>query len=132
MFGNDEGVTGSGNLSESLINRQNPLTPHLGCGGRLNGMIDAPASSCLSCHSMAETPKNLAIEPMPYKDMKCVDEEMSKWFRNINPRAADSGKRTFTGSDFGKEIVSLDYSLQLREGIMRYCEENSEKCGSPD
>lgn len=129
MFGNDEDVSLGGNLSESVINRQNPVTPHLGCGGRLNGMIDAPASSCFSCHSMAETPRNLAIEAMPYKDMECREEEMIKWFRTIKPRDADSSKRTFTKPEFGKEIVSLDYSLQLREGIMRYCEANPQKCG---
>jgi hypothetical protein len=132
MFGNDEGVGRGGNLGESVINRQNPVKPHLGCGGRLNGMIDAPASSCFSCHSMAETPKNLHIQPMPYKDMKCRDEEMDKWFRTINPRGADLNRRTFTASEAGREIVSLDYSLQLREGIMRYCEKNRQKCGLPD
>ena len=119
-------------MSESVINMKNPVTPHLGCGGRLNGMIDAPAASCFSCHSLAETPRNLAIEPMPYKDMKCRDDEMNKWFRTVNPRGADSGRRTFTESQLGKEIFSLDYSLQLREGIMRYCEENRQKCGLPD
>jgi hypothetical protein len=132
MFGNDEGVNIGGKLSESLINRQNPVTPHLGCGGRLNGMIDAPASSCFSCHSMAETPRSLAVEAMPYNDLKCRDDEMLKWFRTVNPRAADSARRTFTKSSSGKEIVSLDYSLQLREGIMRYCQENRQKCGLPD
>lgn len=132
MYGNDEGVKVGGNLSESVINRQNPVKAHLGCGGRLNGMIDAPASSCFSCHSMAETPRSLAVEPMPYSDMKCRDDEISRWFRTINPRAADLTKRTFTESSSGKEIVSLDYSLQLREGIMRYCGENRQKCGLPD
>lgn len=128
MFGNDEGVARGGNLSETLINKENPITPHLGCGGRLNGMIDAPASSCFSCHSLAETPQNLAIEPMPYKDMKCRDGEMNKWFRTINPRGAGSNRQTFTEPEAGKNIISLDYSLQLREGIMRYCEENRQKC----
>ncbi|HEX8247189.1 MAG TPA: hypothetical protein VF599_03310 [Pyrinomonadaceae bacterium] len=132
MFGNDVGVKLGGNLSESLINRQNPVTPHLGCGGRLNGMIDAPASSCFSCHSMAETPRNLAIEAMPYNDLKCRDDEMLKWFKTVDPRAADSAGRTFTKSSFAREIFSLDYSLQLREGIMRYCKENRQKCGLPD
>jgi hypothetical protein len=132
MFGNDEGVKPGGNLSESVINMQNPVTAHLGCGGRLNGMIDAPAASCFSCHAQAETPRNLAIAAMPYNDMKCRDEELDKWFRSINPRDADLNERTFTKSAVGKEIVSLDYSLQLREGIMRYCEANRQKCGLAD
>lgn len=130
MFGNDEGVRLGGQLSETLINRQNPLMPRLGCGGRLNGTTDAPTTSCLSCHSMAETPKNLTIEPMPYLEMKCREDEMAKWFRNINPRGADLTGRTFAGPDFNREIVSLDYSLQLREGLMRYCAENKQKCGA--
>gem|GEM_PF-1124139 len=132
MFGNDEGVRLGGNLRESVINRQNPLLQRLGCGGRLNGTTDAPTASCLSCHSMAEAPKNLVIEPMPYLDMKCREDEMAKWFRTLNPRDADLTKRTFTKPDFNREIVSLDYSLQLREGIMRYCEENKQKCGARD
>ena len=137
MFGNDEGVTISGgNLSESVINRQNPIKSHLGCGGRLNGMIDAPVSSCFSCHSMAETPKNLAVKPMPYEDMKCREDQLERWFRTINPRGADLARRTFTAPEearaAGEEFFPLDYSLQLREGIMRYCEENKQKCGLPD
>jgi hypothetical protein len=135
MFGNDEGVYPGEPLSESVINERNPVPPHLGCGGRLNGMIDAPASSCFSCHSMAEAPRNLTIEPMPYDEMKCRDDQVDRWFKTVNPRDADSARRTFSGSQAeppGKEIVSLDYSLQLREGIMRYCEENPQKCGSPD
>ncbi|HEX8735129.1 MAG TPA: hypothetical protein VF721_07410 [Pyrinomonadaceae bacterium] len=132
MFGNDEGVRRGERLSESLINHENPVTPHLGCGGRLNGMIDAPASSCFSCHSMAEAPRNLAIEAMPYNRMKCRDDRMSEWFRTINPRGIDLTRRTFTRPEAGKEIVSLDYSLQLREGIMRYCQANKQKCGLAD
>jgi hypothetical protein len=132
MFGNDEGVRPGGALRETVINRQNPLTPRLGCGGRLNGIIDAPTASCFSCHAMAETPENLGIEPMPYLEMKCREDEMDKWFRSIDPRDADLTRRTFTRPDFQREIVSLDYSLQLREGIMRYCEENKQKCGAND
>lgn len=132
MFGNDEGVRLGGNLRESVINTQNDLRLRLGCGGRLNGITDAPATSCLSCHALAETPKNLAVEPMPYLDMKCREDEMTKWFRNINPRDADLRARTFTKPNFNQEIYSLDYSLQLREGIMRYCAENKQKCGLID
>ncbi|MDQ3800281.1 MAG: hypothetical protein M3384_12575 [Acidobacteriota bacterium] len=132
MFGNDEGVVPGGRLSESVINAQNPVTPHLGCGGRLNGMIDAPASSCFSCHAMAEAPRRLGVQPMPYDEMKCREDEMNKWFRTIDPRDEDATRRTFTASQPGEEIVSLDYSLQLREGIMRYCEANPQKCRAPE
>jgi hypothetical protein len=132
MYGNDENVLPGGGLRESVVNEQNPVKQHLGCGGRVNGAVDNPVSSCMSCHSLAETPKNLSIETMPYQDLKCSDAEIARWFRNINPRDADAAKRTFTGSENGREIFSLDYSLQLREGIMRFCEENRNRCGLPE
>jgi hypothetical protein len=131
MFGNDEQVKIGDPLSESVINRPLVSKQKLGCGGRLNGPVDNPVSSCMSCHALAETERNLKLDKMPYPEIEkgCADEQRAKWFRNVNPRSADLVARTFTKSEPNREVISLDYSLQLREGIMRYCDENKEKCG---
>jgi hypothetical protein len=131
MYGNDEKVKLGGKLTESIINREIKVPQKLGCGGRLNGLVDTPVSSCMSCHALAETEANLKLDKMPYDQIAagCNDEKLSVWFRNINPRSEDLIVKTFTKPEQGRRIVSLDYSLQLREGIMRFCEQNKSKCG---
>ncbi len=121
MFGNDIEPHQSW-LNTSLSIKQHYGCPKTGQEHRLNGPVDNPKSSCTSCHSLAETPASLGIESIPYKTMNC--EEEKKWFRNINPESAVKSEKTFN-----ENMFSLDYSLQLREGIMRYCDENKAKCG---
>lgn len=134
MFGNDPGVMKGGAISQSVNNPNISVTQHFGCGAderlaavnRLSGPIDNPSSSCLSCHALSETPKNLNPDSVPYafpsnmtekKGMQCKDDnDIKYWFRNINPNI-NNKDRTFADP---AKTFTLDYSLQLREGIFRY------------
>ncbi len=147
MFGNDPTKDKIGDMMEESKNNSNiSEQQHFGCGAktrsaafnRLSGPIDSPQSSCLSCHAVSETPVNLNPRSVPYafpqsvtnkKGMGCdtTDDETYKkdidyWFRNINPHSAIVEEQTFA-----KETYTLDYSLQLREGIFRFWLEN-QKC----
>jgi hypothetical protein len=97
MWGNDPNYSGMGNLQETWINSAVAL-PHLGFQGRLNGPVDNPASSCLSCHSTAQAP------PAPMLPVTGADPRL--WFRNIQ-----------AGTPFDATGVALDYSLALSTGI---------------
>jgi hypothetical protein len=55
MWGNDPAHSGTTPLAQTWLNPAVRM-PHVGYQGRLNGPIDNPASSCLSCHSTAEVP----------------------------------------------------------------------------
>lgn len=143
MFGNDTTSQKGDELKETWLNTELKVLQHYGCGDnanplkrRLNGPVDNPASSCVSCHSLSETPQNLHIGSIPYSSMRCEDkDDIAKWFRNINPRSSNVEERTFTASTQDMQIFSLDYSLQLREGIRRYCVDSynngTNKCGFP-
>lgn len=109
MWGNDPGVTpeqveaGSATIQESLLTDEaRPLMQHYGWAGRLNGPVDNPRSSCLSCHSTAESPPGTpmippnGVDPLP-------------WFQNIP-----------AGVPFTAGKRSLDYSLQLAKGIENF------------
>jgi hypothetical protein len=110
MWGNDpDKLTGNQPLVETvIINPQlHPVKQHLGRGGRLNGPVDNPRSSCLSCHSTAQIPADLSepTEPgvVPANANAAV---LAKYFRNI-----------MAGDPFTQGQLALDYSLQLQNGI---------------
>lgn len=140
-FGNDPNVLKGGDIKESLLNTDLEIPQHYGCGAddnplkrRLNGPVDNPKSSCVSCHSQSETPKDLNIGNVNYPGMKCENQgeyNIEYWFKNINPR--NRNQPTFTPSTRNKPMFSLDYSLQLREGLRRYCvasfQAGDNKCG---
>ncbi|HEV2596451.1 MAG TPA: hypothetical protein VGU01_14765 [Sphingomicrobium sp.] len=97
MWGNDPGNFSGKALSETWLNPA-VLMPHVGFQGRLNGPVDNASSSCLSCHSTAETPAG---------DM--IGSDPNRWFRNIPAGTAfDAGRQ------------SLDYSLQLAVGLSNF------------
>lgn len=141
IFGNDPLAKKGDEIKESILNTELGIPQHYGCGDdenpfkrRLNGPVDNPASSCISCHSQSETPKDLKIGSVPYGCMRCESEyNIAEWFRNINPRSEILKEQTFTASTSKKPMFSLDYSLQLREGIRRFCVESYisgvNKCG---
>lgn len=54
--------------------------------------------------------------------MECKDSSIPKWFKDIDPR--NPSDPTYTPSSCDLPMLSLDYSLQLREGIRRYCIES--------
>lgn len=89
----------------NLLDQQwiNPnLRTHLGWYGRLNGPIDNPRSSCLSCHATAETPDLDPLVPVPGRDPEY-------WFRNVP-----------AGTPFRPGVQSLDYSLQFAVGVHNF------------
>lgn len=114
MFGNE--------TTESFLNRGVPVPQHFGCQQRLNGPVDNPKSSCLACHAMAEVPQDLNFNKLnlTYPPMTCDAATDGFWFQHINPRSERKEERTLSAPD--QKTVSLDFSLQLREGIERCCQ----------
>jgi hypothetical protein len=85
---------------------------HLGYKGRLNGPVDNPSSSCLSCHSTAQITADLSrptVSPVPPRNPS--DDDLRRYFRNIKAR-----------TPFSTGHASLDYSLQLQNGIANRAE----------
>lgn len=112
------------------------LKKDIGCAGRLDGPIDNPRSSCMSCHASASVPLVIqAGEKNPCRGTnvsrtsvvkapilgsffkQCGDEDIDKvWFRDIK-----SGEPLDDPSICeGQNWVTLDYSLQLSEGLTNY------------
>lgn len=84
--------------SQQWINTAIGTPQHLGFEGRLNGPVDNPRSSCISCHATAETPASSPMIPPP--------NDTARWFKN------------YLGSQpFDPGSVPTDYSLQLAMGI---------------
>lgn len=113
-------------LTESVINKNTLSKQHLGCGGRLNGVVDNPHSSCLSCHAFAEMRKDFRM--ISEVEIDCRDTARERLFRNLDPRSPDAASRTFSPNS-PEPVVSLDYSLQMREGIDRFCKNFPSRCG---
>jgi hypothetical protein len=113
MWGNDPNVTpdmvrGGYQLRESVINRAKLPPQHLGCAGRLNGPVDNPVSSCLSCHGLAQYPAK------PVVPSACDGSTASlAFFENLN-----------TASPRDPNVMWMDYSLQLSQGFVNFCEVN--------
>jgi len=92
----------------------------LGWLERLNGPIDNPTSACLSCHMTAESPKAAAmfVSTLPASDVNDHSEVLDAdtvaqkmlFFRNIKRRPFNDGR------------LSLDYSLQLSDGLKAWCD----------
>lgn len=121
MFGNK--------ASESFLNPAVPVPQHFGCQARLNGPVDNPKSSCMACHAQSEAPLDLDFNRLnlTYPPMSCDAATDEFWFKNVNPRSERTEERTLSAPD--KRTVSLDFSLQLREGIERCCQaKNACRC----
>ncbi len=114
-------------LTETIINDSKDLPAmHLGWASRLNGPVDNPYSSCMSCHSTAQYPVVSNILPMFNNPKVPIPEagtdassEWMRWFRNVPCETPfDKGKAT-----------SFDYSLQLVKSVQNYIEyaSNNEK-----
>ncbi|GEM47689.1 hypothetical protein [Deinococcus cellulosilyticus] len=110
-------------LKQTVINTSKDLpATHLGWGSRLNGPVDNPNSSCMSCHSTAQYPGVSAI--MPFLNTPAVpipangtqaSAAWMKWFRNIKAgEAFDKGR-----------AISMDYSLQLQKSIENFLDYQS-------
>ena len=110
----------------------------MGLRGRVNGPVDNPLSSCLSCHSRAldslpigKTLDDLFAQPSLLEapgftppnsglglSQPCTinataaatgETEVAKWFRNLG-----------TAQAFFPNHEPLDYSLQLAEGVANF------------
>ena len=107
MWGDSPGVKPGGAApSEQWINPDVGTYQHLGWAGRMNGPVDNPISSCMSCHGGgAETPVVGAMLP----PSSASDDEKLKWFTNVKAGVAkDAGS------------VSLDYSLQMSVAMQNW------------
>ncbi|HEU0305921.1 MAG TPA: hypothetical protein VFR30_03025 [Lysobacter sp.] len=134
QWGNDPDVTGPGvgTLDQSWANTaalpalfQNKL----GRDGRLNGPVDNPASSCLSCHSTAQL-RTGAAPVSAFRGVRlvpagaCTNAQDMTWFRNLSG-STPFGTMTSNGTGCTLEAAqpatpplhALDYSLQLADGL---------------
>jgi hypothetical protein len=93
MWGNDPGYSGQGPLKATWLNPAVHM-PHVGYQGRLNGPVDNPASSCMSCHMTAQDPA-APMFPAKFTDLAA-------------------------GAVFQPPGTSLDYSLQVAIGIANF------------
>jgi hypothetical protein len=121
QWGNDPTVTPTNGkpIRQSWLNpdptvvRPN-LMQHYGWADRLNGPVDNPVSSCMSCHATAGWP---AVALTPQANM--TDKQKLFWFRNV-----DSGVAFCQGQKIGTyqcpTQVSQDYSLQITFGVQNF------------
>ncbi|MHC6224042.1 hypothetical protein ACYU03_04580 [Pseudomonas sp. X10] len=99
-------------LQQTAINADTKELPptHLGWNGRLNGPVDNPSSSCLSCHMTAESPQAAILNPLFQENPPAVGSaEWMKWFQNIP-----------AGDSFTPGTQSTDYSLQMSGGLVNF------------
>jgi len=110
MWGNDPALgpaqyqQGARPAQTSLYKPTQTIMRHYGWLGRLDGPVDNPKSSCLSCHSTAQWP--VAVPMVPPANTPEGSGAWMQWFRNIP-----------AGVPFSNGAASLDYSLQLASGI---------------
>jgi hypothetical protein len=102
------------NLKETIINPDtNELPPtHLGWNGRLNGPVDNPTSSCMSCHMTAQYPADSPMSPLfqlPTLVPAPGSAEWMRWFQNNK-----------CGVPFDEGRKSTDFSLQLMDSIQNF------------
>jgi hypothetical protein len=115
----DEGAFENSKLKGGWINKEllkpsaDPraaFVTHFGLGGRVNGPVDNPISSCLSCHASAARP-TLPMTPSGVNRPSeyPVETHFDRFFTDIAPGPIQEGNRT-----------RLDYSLQLSVGIRNF------------
>ena len=117
-------------LKQSIINAEllvpdGKVTPanrafvrHLGQGGRMNGPVDNPISSCMSCHAFA------AVTPdgHPAKIANFGKEYTLKDFNQFFGDRRCGTHTFFQNDDNGKpiEYTATDFSFQISNGIRNY------------
>jgi hypothetical protein len=115
MWGNDPDLTKAkydmgDRTAQTWLNTSGmPATksPHFGWLDRLNGPVDNPRSSCLSCHARAVVPYVPGNTAPP--SAADADDPAKKFFSNT--KAGEVYESAPAGS------TSLDYSLQLAVGV---------------
>jgi hypothetical protein len=98
-------------IKESFINDGPELPPtHLGWDGRLNGPVDNPRSSCISCHMTAESPVKSQASPLFEKNPPAVGSTAwMRWFQNLH-----------CGKPFDATAYSQDFSLQMAIALQNF------------
>jgi hypothetical protein len=136
MWGNDPGLAQNKKPTQTIVSAQAPAyaKQHLGFADRMNGPVDNPVSSCLSCHSTAQYPNQA---PMTWDSMRLNGQcdtyaERMQWFRNLKPtdmfgeidrKTCALVAGTSGGPDPEKpDHASFDYSLQLAVSVLAYKE----------
>ncbi len=101
---------------------------HYGLGGRLNGPVDNPTSSCISCHGRAGTrlidsPSDLkAGMPMPILTKTANKADQIAAFDTLFSRIRPNSQLVSAPVD-GEGLVTfvtVDYSLQISQGIRNF------------
>lgn len=113
-------------LKETIINPDTNELPatHLGWNSRLNGPVDNPMSSCMSCHSTAQYPQLAPMSPL-------FDPELQK---NPNYQPGMPGWMTWfanlsCGTPFTKKAKSMDFSLQLAISLQNFYDWKKQQAG---
>ncbi|HEV7777635.1 MAG TPA: hypothetical protein VGO76_12285 [Luteibacter sp.] len=128
MWGNDPEDTGdtytnkqpsvtkiNPDLKQTAINAKPELpATHLGWNGRLDGPVDNPVSSCMSCHMTSEAPQLSPMNPTFQAKDKVPPVGSPAWMRWFQNEEA--------GIPFDAAAQSTDYSLQLAGGIASFYE----------
>lgn len=115
-------------LNSELVERPDEPDPqraymrYFGLGSRLDGPVDNPISSCISCHGRSGTSLSDTVDGRGYP------RSMAN-FRNTRadfPQAdfdtyfAEVPHGAYRVQDAGREYMTLDYSLQLAVGIRNF------------
>ncbi|GAB2701696.1 hypothetical protein GCM10027037_28820 [Mucilaginibacter koreensis] len=88
---------------------------HLGLGGRLNGPVDNPGSSCISCHGRAANDMSGIVASFGKLGNinNYSDDDFGEYFSTV---PAGTGKIVQQGRSFTR----TDYSMQVAIGIRNY------------
>lgn len=109
-----------GFLNPDLIGPWDPGNPakvrlvHAGLGGRLNGPVDNPVSSCISCHGRAGVPAQSVTPTGANTASQYTDSLFREYFKEV-----PHGPGPATDAS-GGTYQRLDYSLQLAVGIRNF------------
>jgi len=108
-------------LKETIINDDDTELPptHLGWNGRLNGPVDNPMSSCMSCHATAQVRQKSPLSPTFQRaPPEPGSDAWMRWFQNYR-----------CGDRFDQDIPSADFSIQLAISVQNYQRWRSEEIG---
>ncbi|KAF0676256.1 hypothetical protein [Profundibacterium mesophilum] len=94
-----------------------------GYEGRMNGPVDNPDSSCLSCHGNAQFDRITPDRSIPWPQKGLSAEQTACYFRNLAPGTPFG---TPPGSDVpcgtrSPRHVATGTSLQVAMGLISYC-----------
>jgi hypothetical protein len=102
--------------TKEMSNGTKAYMSHHGLGGRLNGPVDNPISSCISCHSKAALQANGTPAPMADFRQKRSTFSLQAFKMYFSFIPAGNGVLTINGQQYNQ----VDYSLQLSAGIRNY------------